>query len=83
MQLDSLPSRSNPGQYTVLPIEYEARETTSGLIEAGWTSGTHWTEAEWVSESAWTEAGWVSESAEVGWVSESAWTDAGWVSEAA
>ena len=53
---DSLPSRSNSGQCTVVPIEYEARETTSGLTEVGWVSGA-------------AEVGWVSGAAEVGWVS--------------
>ena len=47
---DSLPSRSNSGQCTVVPIEYEARETTSGLTEVGWVSGA--AEVGWVSGAA-------------------------------
>ena len=52
---DSLSSRFNPAECTIVPIEYEARETTSGLIEPGWAAGT-----------AWTEVGLASGAAEVG-----------------
>jgi hypothetical protein len=49
---DSLPCRSKPGDFTVVSIEYEARETPRGLIEPGWTSGTDWTEVGLASEAA-------------------------------